>query len=132
MKQAGGGDSSLSPLLCYVPSTGTLASHPSSLCPQQVHQTLTTNGLRERVALRADGGMRSGRDILVTAALGADEYGFGTVVSWSWEFLSGMTSAFEMVWPSAASLRCIKNGPGYHPTHPPHPPQSCAPPPARP
>jgi glutamate synthase (ferredoxin) len=45
----------------------------------EVHQTLTTNGLRERVALRADGGMRSGRDILVTAALGADEYGFGTV-----------------------------------------------------
>lgn len=57
------------------------ASAPSRLLPrQQVHQTLTTNGLRERVALRADGGMRTGRDILVTAALGADEYGFGTVV----------------------------------------------------
>ncbi len=42
-------------------------------------QTLTTNGLRERVALRCDGGMRNGRDVLVTAALGADEYGFGTV-----------------------------------------------------
>ena len=45
----------------------------------EVHQTLTTNGLRERVALRCDGGMRTGRDVLVTAALGADEYGFGTV-----------------------------------------------------
>ncbi|KAL4447262.1 hypothetical protein ABPG77_007295 [Micractinium sp. CCAP 211/92] len=45
----------------------------------EVHQTLTTNGLRERVALRCDGGMRNGRDVLVTAALGADEYGFGTV-----------------------------------------------------
>lgn len=44
---------------------------------KQVHQTLTTNGLRERVALRADGGMRTGRDVLVAAALGADEYGFG-------------------------------------------------------
>lgn len=29
--------------------------------------------------LRVDGGMRSGRDVLVTAALGGDEYGFGTV-----------------------------------------------------
>ena len=50
-------------------------------CPPpsaQVHQTLTTNGLRERVVLRCDGGMRTGRDVLVSAALGADEYGFGT------------------------------------------------------
>lgn len=31
----------------------------------EVHQTLTVNGLRERVGLRCDGGMRSGRDILV-------------------------------------------------------------------
>ena len=45
----------------------------------EAHQTLTANGLRERVVLRADGGMRSGRDVLVGAALGADEYGFGTV-----------------------------------------------------
>ncbi len=55
-------------------------SPPLPLPRPQVHQTLTTNGLRERVALRADGGMRTGRDVLVTAALGADEYGFGTVV----------------------------------------------------
>ena len=38
-----------------------------------------SNELRERVVLRVDGGMRSGRDVLVTAALGGDEYGFGTV-----------------------------------------------------
>ena len=37
------------------------------------------NELRERVVLRVDGGMRSGRDVLVAAALGGDEYGFGTV-----------------------------------------------------
>jgi glutamate synthase domain-containing protein 2 len=42
-------------------------------------QTLTANDLRERVVLRVDGGMRSGRDVLVAAALGGDEYGFGTV-----------------------------------------------------
>ena len=44
-----------------------------------VLQTLTANDLRERVVLRVDGGMRSGRDVLVAAALGGDEYGFGTV-----------------------------------------------------
>ena len=38
-----------------------------------------SNELRERVVLRVDGGMRSGRDVLVSAALGGDEYGFGTV-----------------------------------------------------
>lgn len=53
-------------------------SHPA-LPLSALAQTLTTNGLRERVALRCDGGMRNGRDVLVTAALGADEYGFGTV-----------------------------------------------------
>ena len=38
-----------------------------------------SNELRERVVLRVDGGMRNGRDVLVSAALGGDEYGFGTV-----------------------------------------------------
>ncbi len=45
----------------------------------EVHQTLTANGLRERVAVRVDGGMRTGRDVLITAALGGDEFGFGTI-----------------------------------------------------
>jgi glutamate synthase domain-containing protein 2 len=40
---------------------------------------LVRNELRDRVVVRVDGGVRSGRDILISAALGADEYGFGTV-----------------------------------------------------
>ena len=36
------------------------------------------NGLRDRVALRTDGGLQTGRDVLVAALLGAEEYGFGT------------------------------------------------------
>jgi glutamate synthase domain-containing protein 3 len=36
------------------------------------------NGLRSRVRLQVDGGFKSGRDVLVAALLGADEYGFGT------------------------------------------------------
>lgn len=42
-------------------------------------QTLIQNGLRERVVLRVDGGFRSGQDVLIAAAMGADEYGFGSV-----------------------------------------------------
>ncbi len=53
----------------------------ASLFLSRLHllQTLTANDLREQVVLRVDGGMRSGRDVLVAAALGGDEYGFGTV-----------------------------------------------------
>jgi len=45
----------------------------------ETHTQLTLNELREKVVLRVDGGMRSGRDVLMAAALGADEFGFGTV-----------------------------------------------------
>ena len=45
----------------------------------ETQQALLANGLRERVALRADGGFKSAHDVLVAAMLGADEYSFGTV-----------------------------------------------------
>ena len=45
----------------------------------ETHNTLVQNELRERVVLRVDGGIRTGLDCLKTAAMGADEYGFGTV-----------------------------------------------------
>ena len=38
-----------------------------------------TNGLRDRVLLRADGGLKTGWDVVVAALLGAEEYGFGSV-----------------------------------------------------
>jgi glutamate synthase (ferredoxin) len=44
----------------------------------EAHQALVANGLRGRVRLRADGGLKTGRDIVVAAILGADEFGFGT------------------------------------------------------
>ncbi len=44
----------------------------------EVHQVLTLNRLRHRVRLRVDGGIRSGRDVVIAAMLGADEYGIGT------------------------------------------------------
>ncbi|HEX8995709.1 MAG TPA: glutamate synthase large subunit [Ktedonobacterales bacterium] len=44
----------------------------------ETQQTLRRNGLRDRVRLRTDGGLKTGRDIVIAALLGADEYGFGT------------------------------------------------------
>ncbi len=41
---------------------------------------LMTNGMRDRVRLRTDGGIGTAHDVLVAALLGADEYAFGTAV----------------------------------------------------
>jgi glutamate synthase (ferredoxin) len=51
---------------------------PWELGLAEVHQTLLRNGLRDRVALRTDGGLRTGRDLMVAALLGAEEFAFGT------------------------------------------------------
>ncbi|HEX5825736.1 MAG TPA: glutamate synthase large subunit [Candidatus Limnocylindrales bacterium] len=53
---------------------------PWELGLAEVHQTLVRNGLRDRVALRTDGGLRTGRDLLVAALLGAEEFAFGTAM----------------------------------------------------
>lgn len=55
------------------------AGGPVEMGCAETHQALVANDLRERVVLRADGGLRNGRDVMMLAALGADEYGFGTV-----------------------------------------------------
>jgi len=44
----------------------------------EAHQVLSMNKLRDRVTLRTDGGLRTGRDIVMAAMLGAEEYGIGT------------------------------------------------------
>ena len=44
----------------------------------EAHQVLTMNNLRERVTLRTDGGLRTGRDIIIAAMMGAEEFGIGT------------------------------------------------------
>jgi len=45
---------------------------------RETHATLVRAGVRNRVRLRVDGGLKSGRDVLLAALLGADEFGFGT------------------------------------------------------
>ncbi|MGR3783116.1 MAG: glutamate synthase-related protein, partial [Albimonas sp.] len=44
----------------------------------EAHQVLALNNLRERITLRTDGGLRTGRDIVIAAMMGAEEYGIGT------------------------------------------------------
>ncbi len=54
------------------------AGLPWELGLAETQQTLVENGLRGRVRLQVDGGFKTGRDVLIAALLGADEYGFGT------------------------------------------------------
>jgi len=54
------------------------AGIPWELGVSEVHRVLCANGLRERVRVRVDGGLKTGRDVVVAALLGADEFGFGT------------------------------------------------------
>lgn len=55
------------------------AGTPWEMGLSEVNQTLTLNGLRGRVKLRTDGGLKTGRDIVVAAILGAEEFGIGTL-----------------------------------------------------
>jgi glutamate synthase (NADPH/NADH) large chain len=54
------------------------AGSPWEMGLAETHQTLMLNGLRARVALQVDGGLRTGRDVVIGALLGADEFGFST------------------------------------------------------
>jgi glutamate synthase domain-containing protein 2/glutamate synthase domain-containing protein 3 len=45
---------------------------------RETHDTLVRAGLRSRLSLRVDGGLKFSRDVLIAAILGADEFGFGT------------------------------------------------------
>lgn len=67
---------------------GTGASPLSSIkhagCPWELglteaHSALLANNLRDRVTLRVDGGIRTGLDVIMGAAMGAEEFGFGTI-----------------------------------------------------
>ncbi|MFL6937023.1 MAG: glutamate synthase-related protein, partial [Xanthobacteraceae bacterium] len=54
------------------------AGSPWEIGLAETHQTLVTNRLRGRIAVQVDGGIRTGRDVVVGALLGADEFGFST------------------------------------------------------
>jgi glutamate synthase (NADPH/NADH) large chain len=54
------------------------AGSPWELGLAETHQTLVLNRLRGRIAVQVDGGVRTGRDVVIGALLGADEFGFAT------------------------------------------------------
>jgi len=56
----------------------THAGSPWEIGLAETQQTLVLNGLRGRIAVQVDGGIRTGRDVAIAALLGADEFGFAT------------------------------------------------------
>jgi glutamate synthase (NADPH/NADH) large chain len=54
------------------------AGTPWELGLAEAHQTLAANGLRSRVVVQVDGQLKTGRDVIVAALLGAEEFGFAT------------------------------------------------------
>ncbi|NBQ35156.1 MAG: glutamate synthase large subunit [Actinobacteria bacterium] len=54
------------------------AGAPWELGLAETQQTLMLNGLRERIVVQVDGQMKTGRDVIIAALLGAEEYGFAT------------------------------------------------------
>ena len=54
------------------------AGSPWEIGLAETHQTLVLNRLRGRIAVQVDGGLRTGRDVIIGAMLGADEFGFAT------------------------------------------------------
>ncbi len=55
------------------------AGSPWELGLTEVHKALMDNGLRDRVTLRVDGGLKSGWDVIMGALMGAEEFGFGSI-----------------------------------------------------
>jgi len=54
------------------------AGTPWEIGLAETHQTLMLNGLRDRITVQVDGGLKTGRDVVIAALLGAEEYGFAT------------------------------------------------------
>ena len=54
------------------------AGTPWELGLAEAQQTLLLNGLRDRIVVQADGQLRTGRDVMIAALLGAEEFGFAT------------------------------------------------------
>lgn len=53
---------------------GTYGCRPKGLA--EVHRALLQNGLRDRVLLRTDGGIKTGWDVVIAALMGAEEFGY--------------------------------------------------------
>ena len=54
------------------------AGAPWELGLAETQQTLLLNGLRDRIVVQIDGQLKTGRDVIIAALLGAEEFGFAT------------------------------------------------------
>ena len=54
---------------------------PGSSGLAETQQTLVLNGLRDRIRVQVDGQLKTGRDVVIGALLGAEEFGFGTTAA---------------------------------------------------
>ena len=65
------------------------AGIPWELGLAETQQTLILNGLRDRIVVQVDGQLKTGRDVIIAALLGAEEFGFADFRSWmSWAMSS--------------------------------------------
>ena len=69
---------SIEPYGIFIELAPNLAGLPWELGLAETHQTLIKNGLRNRVMIETDGKLMSGRDVVIAALLGAEEFGFAT------------------------------------------------------
>src|SRR3546814_1361218 len=74
----------------------------------EVHQVLTLNRLRHRVKLRTDGGLKTGRDIVMAAMLGAEEFGIGTASLIAMGRSEEHTSELQSLMRISYAVFCLK------------------------
>ena len=68
----------------------------------EANQVLTLNNLRHKVTLRTDGGIKTGRDVVIAAMMGAEEYGVATTAACCNGLHNGKTMSFKHL-----SCRCM-------------------------
>jgi glutamate synthase (NADPH/NADH) large chain len=96
--------------LSSIKYTGT----PWELGLAEANQVLTMNRLRHKVTLQTDGGLRTGRDIVIAAMLGAEEFGIGTAALVAMGCLMGVNAiATPAPWVSAPKTKpCVRSSQG--------------------
>src|SRR3546814_3654944 len=84
------------------------AGTPWEMGLSEVNQVLTLNGLRHRIKLRTDGGLKTGRDIVIAAILGAEEYGIGTLSLVAMGRSEEHTSELQSLMRISYAVFCLK------------------------
>ena len=75
------------------------AGSPWELGLPEVHQALRINGLRDKIRLQTDGGLKTGLDVVKAAILGAESFGFGTAPMVASSCVSVTSTTVPRAWP---------------------------------